>query len=102
MANEPDNLVLVQLREIRNELKKLEKLDAMEKRFDKRFDDLDTKYEQWRGYVTHALGLGSVNQLRNDSLDGRLDAEIKERARLAEQVAALDRRVTRIEEQPTT
>ena len=92
MADEPINLVLVQLREIRSELK------TMEQRFDKRFVAIDKQFEEWRGYITHTMGLVSIGHLKNEHQDGRLDAGEAERKRLSDQVAGLDSRVTRIEE----
>ena len=53
MADEPDNMVLVQLREIRV---KLDKIDGKHEEHDKRFDRLDKQAEDTRQFVSHALG----------------------------------------------
>ena len=87
MTDETANLVLIQLREIRA------KLDTLEQRFDKS----DKHAEEMRGYVAHALGLCPVNHLKSENIGDRLDTEIKERIRLAEQIAGLDKRVSRME-----
>jgi hypothetical protein len=55
MADEPDNLVLVQLREIRTTLADHSKrFDRM----DERFDRIDKRFDDFHLLVTHALGLG--------------------------------------------
>ena len=95
MADEPDNLVLVQLRDIRGIL------ELHTKRFNKleeRFDNSDKQFEEMRGYIRHTLGLGSMNHITNERQDARLDAQDGERKKLAEQVAGLDKRVGKIEE----
>ena len=77
MAEEPDNLILVQLREIRSKLEKLEKLDVLERRFDamdRRFDAMDKRFDEMRTYVYYSLGLGSVNQLKAAELEARIEA----------------------------
>ena len=99
MANEPENLVLVQLREIRAIL------EMHNKRFDQmeaRFDGLDRKFDEWAGYVTHALGLCGIQHFKNEQQDARLDSAAAEGRRLIEQVAGLDQRVRRLEERRET
>jgi uncharacterized protein YdcH (DUF465 family) len=60
MAKDPENLLLVQLREIRAELERMStKLEAHDKRFDKideRFDGLDHK-------LTHVFGFAAMASL---------------------------------------
>jgi hypothetical protein len=78
MAEEPVDLILVLLREIRA------KLDAHDKRFDehdhrfdehdKRFDRLDQRLDEMRLYVNHALGLGTVAGLKDQEMDVRVGA----------------------------
>lgn len=55
MAEEPDNLVLRLLREIR------EKLDEQSDRF-AAIDRLEKLFDEMRGYVNHALGMGKVQR----------------------------------------
>ena len=98
MANEAENLVLIQLREIRAKLEKLEKLDSLERRL----DAFKAEADQWKGYITHIFGLASMSNLRNDALEAGI-SEKEMRLKRIEQLAALiDRRVTRLEDlQPT-
>ena len=67
-----------------------------------KFNDLDRKFDDLRGYVAHALGFASMSHLKNEQQDARLDTDAAERDRLAEQVATLDRRVTKLEERLET
>ncbi len=71
MPDEPENLVLVQLREIRA---KLDKLDALERSMDRRFDLIDKRFDEMRSYVYYSLGLGTANQLKTAELEGRIAA----------------------------
>ena len=91
MADEPDNLVLVQLREIRA---KLDKLDVLEKRFDK----LDEQGAETRQFLAHALGLGAMNELKTRDLDVRQMDFVTRQKRTEEMIAVLDRRLTKVEE----
>jgi hypothetical protein len=55
MADEPENLVLVQLREVRSELQGIRtKLEE----HDRRFDQIDRRFDDFHLLVNHALGLG--------------------------------------------
>jgi hypothetical protein len=83
MANEPDNLVLQMLREIRA------RLDKHEERFDKmdkRFDGLDNKLEDMAGSLTYSLGFSLQANVRHESVQKKLEA--------------LEQRVTRLEGRP--
>jgi hypothetical protein len=51
--DEPENLDLTELREIRAELEKLHGLE-------RRFDALDKRFDEMRAYVYCSLGLGTV------------------------------------------
>lgn len=64
MADEPENLVLAQLREIRS---KLDKLDE----HDKRFDRLDKQGEEMRQYMSYALGVGAMHDIKLREVDAR-------------------------------
>jgi hypothetical protein len=66
MAGEPDNLVLVQLREIRATQ---DEIRATQQQHTKRFDNGDKQFEELRGFVLHALGLGSMNTITNERPD---------------------------------
>jgi hypothetical protein len=61
MAAEPDNLVLIQLREIRTTLAE------HSARFDQmnaRFDSIDKRFDDFHMLVNHALGLSTTNHLK--------------------------------------
>ena len=68
MANEPDNLVLVMLREIRV------KQDAMQETLSK----LDKGFETFKFQLTHAFGLASMANLQSLHTETKLE-EIKAR-----------------------
>ncbi len=83
MAEEPDNLVLQTLREIRG------RLDRHEERFDrmdKRFDKLDRKLDDMAGSLTYSLGFSMQANVRHESVQKKLEAP--------------EQRVTRLEGQP--
>ena len=91
MADEPENLVLVQLREIRAKLAKLDE-------HDQRFDRLDQHAEVTRYFVRHALGLGGMNEIKARELDIRHDDFAARQKRTEEMIAELDRRLAKVEE----
>lgn len=91
MPNEPDNLVLVQLREIRASL------DAITRRL----DEAEKRHEEVRGWVVHCLGLCTVQHLKNAEQDNRLTEQETRAKRLEELQEALRTRVYRLEERPT-
>ena len=95
MADDPNNLVLVQLRDIRG------KLDALEKRFDahdKRFDRLDKHADEMRQYVSHALGLGAMNEMKAREMDARLEMGEALSKQIDERFKDIERRLTKVEE----
>ena len=80
MADEPDNLVLVHLREIRAKLEEHDRrFDSMEKRFDKLDKRLDDTHE------TAIFGVG-LAAMANHKLD-----------RLADRTELLEGRVAKLE-----
>jgi hypothetical protein len=85
---EPDNLVLVQLREIRAALS----------RFEGRFDRLETGFNDMRLYVSHALGLGTTAELKAREIDERQSQSDERHKRTDERLASIEQRVARIEE----
>ena len=98
MADEPENLVLVQLRDIRA---KLGEIDELKRRFDlvdKRFDRLDKNFDEMRVYVNHALGLGTMNDLKARELDARVEAGEALSRRLDERFKDIEHRLSKVEE----
>lgn len=88
MADEPDNLVLVQLRDIRG------KRDTLEKRFDR----LDKHADEMRRYVSHALGLGAMNEMKPREMDARLEMGEALSKQIDERFKDIERRLTKVEE----
>ena len=88
MAEEPENPVLLHLREIGT------KLDTL----DKRFDAQGKRWDEARGHLNQALGMGLSNQLKNDEQDVRL-TELEIRAKQIEDLHSdLRRWVTQMDE----
>ena len=79
MADEPDNMTLRLLREIR------EKQDE----HDKRFDKLETDVEELRSWVVHALGVTTTQFLKNREQDETL-SEHDKRLRTLEDMMEAD------------
>jgi len=97
MAEERDNLVLIQLREMRAELKSITtKLDQ----HDLRFDNLDKRFDEMRLYVNHVLGLGTMNDLKARELDARQDESEARQKRMAALMAEIELRLGRVEDKP--
>ena len=83
MVDEPDNMVLRLLREIRATLDdhsaRLARMDArfdrMDARFDQvdaRFDHVDKELEEVKFQVTYGLGVSSINNLKAREVDLRM------------------------------
>ena len=75
MADEPDNLMLRLLREIRA------KMDDHDKRFDehdRRFDDLKKAIEDRKETAATGIGFAAHANIRNDMLEKEI-AELKKR-----------------------
>lgn len=101
MVDEPENMTLRMLGEIRA------KQDDHEKRFDARFDsletrfdNLETRFEEMRLYVNHALGLGTANDIRLREHEARLKSEEARRKRMDADFAELERRLHKVEDEP--
>ena len=95
MADEPENMVLVQLREIRA------KLAEHDKRFDhleKRFDRLDEQGADSRQFLAHALGLGAMNEMKARAFEVQQMDFATRQKRTEEMIAVLDRRLAKVEE----
>lgn len=90
MADEPDNLVLVQLRDMRAEL---QTITAKLIEHDGRFDRLEKKFDDMRGYLNHALGMGVTGHLKNEEQDARLDESVARQKRMDALMAELERRL---------
>ena len=109
MANEPDNLILVHLREIRATLAEHsacfdridERFAQVDERFahmDKRFDRLERRFDDLHAVVSHTFALSTTTFAKSRELDQLRQFSEGERERLRERVDALDRRVAKLEE----
>jgi hypothetical protein len=96
MAQEPDNIVLVHLREMRVQLEgittQLQGIAAKLQEHDRRFDDFHL-------LANHALGLGTVNQFRARELEARHDLADAWQRRVDERFNHVERRLTGLEEE---
>jgi hypothetical protein len=94
MANEIDNLVLLQLREIRATLAGH---SARFDQIDKRFDQLDRRFEDVHALTNHTLMLSTANDLRMRELDRRYEFSEGEQRRVADRMDDLERRLSEVE-----
>jgi chromosome segregation ATPase len=95
MANEPDNLVLIQLREVRSELLGIR---AKQAEHDGRFDQIDKRFEDFHALVSHTLTLGTATHLKSQELERRYEFGEGEQRRLRERVDDLERRLSEVED----
>jgi hypothetical protein len=83
MVDEPDNMVLRMLREIRAKQDehdvRFAKIDARFEQIDTRFDQVDTRFdhigkelEEVKFQVTYGLGVSSINHLKVREVDHRM------------------------------
>lgn len=126
MANEPDNLVLVHLREIRATLvehsARFDRIDErftqiearMDQRFaqiderfaqmdlrfaqmDKRFDRLEQRFDGLRDVVNHTFVLSTANSLEVQELNRRYQLSEGEQQRIGGRVDEIDHRLSEVE-----
>ncbi len=92
MANEPDNLVLIQLREIRATLAENSVL------MKERFDQVDKRFDEFHALTSHTLMLGTTNSLKSQEFERRHEFSEGEQRRMSERMDEFERRLTRVEE----
>jgi hypothetical protein len=94
MANEPDNLVLVHLREIR-----AVQADhsAQFARINERLDQMDKRFEDFHELTSHTLRLSTSNDLRMRELDRRYEFSEGEQRRMADRMDEFERRLSDLE-----
>ena len=112
MANEPDNLILVHLREIRATLAehsaRFDRIDErfaqvearMDERFaqmDKRFDRMEQRFDDLHEVVGHTFVLSSANSLKVQEFDRRYQLNEGEQQRISGRVDELDHRLSEVE-----
>ena len=92
MANEPDNLVLIQLREVRSELQEIRVV------MKERFDQIDKRVEDFHALTSHTLMLGTTNSLKSQEFERRYEFSEGEQRRLRDRMDEFERRLARVEE----
>ena len=122
MANEPDNLILVHLREIRATLAEHSaRFDRIDERFaqiddrfariderfiqmdlrfaqmDKRFDRMEQRFDDLHEVVGHTFVLSSANSLKVQEFDRRYQLNEGEQQRISGRVDELDHRLSEVE-----
>lgn len=89
MSDRAEDLVLAELREIGTKLNTL----------DQRFDTQEKRWNETQNFLSQALGMGLINQKKNDEQDSRI-TELETRARKIEELHTdLRKWVTQIDEQ---
>jgi archaellum component FlaC len=121
MTNEPDNLILVHLREIRATLAQHsarfdriddrfaqidERFDRVDERFaqidlrfthmDKRFDRLERRFDDLHAVVSHTFALSTTTLAKSHELD-LIRQFSGEQQRIKERVDGLEQRVAKVE-----
>jgi uncharacterized coiled-coil protein SlyX len=94
MANEIDNLVLLQLREIRATLAEH---SAQFVQMNERFDQLDKRFEDFHALTSHTLTLGTATHLKSQDLERRYEFSDGEQRRMRERMDELESRLARVE-----
>ena len=88
MSDRAEDLVLAELREIGTKLNTL----------DQRFDTQEKRWNETQNFLSQALGMGLINQKKNDEQDSRI-TELETRARKIEELHTdLRKWVTQIDE----
>jgi hypothetical protein len=92
MANEPDNLVLIQLREVRSELQEIRVV------MKERFDQMDKRFDDFHALTSHTLTLGTANHLKSQEFERRHEFSEGEQQRMRDRMDEFERRLTRVED----
>lgn len=115
MADDPDNLVLRLLREIRSKLDQHDqRFEAIDRRFeaiDQRFEGidqrfatiaehLDERFDEQRDLMTHLLGVSSASDLQLRDHKVRFKDNDRWRQRVDVSLESLERRVGKLEGEP--
>lgn len=95
MANDLDNIVVANLREMHAQL---QGIAAKLEEHDRRFDRIDKRFEDVRHLVDHALGLTTMNEMKMRALEARHDASEARQRRMTERLDGLERRLAKVEE----
>jgi hypothetical protein len=95
MAQEPDNLVLKLLREIRSDI-----VDVKAKlvEHDKRFDGVDKRLDTLTAQVTYTFGVAGMANTHVGLVENRVDELADWKKQVERKQAELERRLARVEE----
>jgi chromosome segregation ATPase len=96
MANGPDNLVLIQLREIRATLAEH---SAQFAGINDRFAHFDKRLDEMRSLLGHTISQSTTAYLRSQEFDQRHELSEGETRSLRARVDDLERRITKVEEE---
>jgi hypothetical protein len=94
MANEPDNLVLVQLREIRATQAEHSAQFAL---VNERFARVDRRFDEMRFLLGHTIGLGTTTCLKSQEFEQRQGFSEGEQRRMNERMDEFERRLSDLE-----
>jgi tetrahydromethanopterin S-methyltransferase subunit G len=98
MANEPDNLVLVHLREIRAMQTAMHADNSAQfARINERLNQLDKRFEDFHALTNHTLMLSTANDLRMRDLDRRYEFSEGEQRRITDRMDDFERRLSEVE-----
>ena len=99
MVDEPDNLVLIQLREMRGQLQGIStKLEE----HDRRFDGIDKRFDDFHLLVSHALGVSTANHLKTREFDARHEETAARQRRMEARFEEIEQRLGKVEEKSDT
>jgi tetrahydromethanopterin S-methyltransferase subunit G len=94
MANEPDNLVLAHLREIRS---MQVNHSAQFAQINERLDQMDKRFEDFHALTDHTLVPSTSNDLRMRDLDRRYEFSEGEQRRMTDRMDEFERRLSDLE-----
>jgi hypothetical protein len=98
MANEPDNLVLIQLREIRAMQAAMQADQSVQfARINEQLEQMDKRFEDFHALTNHTLMLSTANDLRMRELDRRYEFSEGEQRRVADRMHDFERRLSEVE-----
>ena len=97
MTDEPDNVVLRMLRDIRAKLDKLDEHDTRFDGVDRRLDKIDKTLELMKYQIAQSLGLAMAANLAATHTGERVDSLEDRQKRLDEGMAEIRRRMAEME-----
>jgi hypothetical protein len=88
-TSDVENLILVQLREMRGEISTM-RTDISDVK--KRLDSIEGRFDELRGYVSYALGRGQMNCMKGSELDAVAKAHAARFAEIERRLAVIEER----------